>query len=115
MEDPNEKEFEEEEPSDGDGSLFKSKFKLKEEAKFTKDQLTWKNFFSMMPSILVIILAVTVGFFVSAKHYQNECNEFVYETYIVPQQEYEGGFLNGSDLPFEFDDLNFQEIEPTPS
>jgi len=36
--------------------------------------------------LLIIALAFAVGWYHSAKHYQQKCNEFIYENYIVPEQ-----------------------------
>ncbi|OGM02627.1 hypothetical protein A3K72_01920 [Candidatus Woesearchaeota archaeon RBG_13_36_6] len=38
--------------------------------------------------ILIVIAAVLVGMFVSAKYYQNECNQFIYEEYIQQEPYY---------------------------
>jgi hypothetical protein len=66
-----------------------------------------KNGTSIFLFALLLSLAFFSGWFVSAKHYQNVCNEYIYEKYILPDinlrilnqsQEYE---------TYDFRDLNF--------
>jgi len=46
----------------------------------------WSTFFQdNWLFFLLLCLAFASGWFMSAKHYQNICNQYIYDTYIYPQ------------------------------
>ena len=65
--------------------FFKGEAKIR---KFTPEELQELTLANILKEnwimFLLITLAFFVGWFVSAKYYQQTCNVFIYETYIKP-------------------------------